>query len=50
MSPKDVLLNWINAFHEANAEKSADFYDENTTNHQVVTTPVVGNKLYTINL
>lgn len=42
MTPKEILLQWIDTFNEGNAEKLADFYDENATNHQVVTEPVIG--------
>ncbi len=44
MTPKEVLLEWIEAFNNADAEKLANLYEDNAVNHQVVTEPVVGKK------
>jgi len=42
MKPKEVLLNWIEAFNNADVETIAELYDENAINHQVANTPVQG--------
>ena len=44
MRPREVLLRFVNAFNEADAQKLADLYDENAVNHQVAEEPVVGRK------
>ncbi len=44
MSPKEVLLKWIETFNSANAKMLAEFYSDDAVNHQVVTEPVVGKK------
>ncbi len=48
ISPKEVLLNWIDTFNFADAKKLADFYATDAINHQVVTEPIVGKEaIYT---
>jgi hypothetical protein len=42
MSPKEVLLRWIDAFNGADANALADLYADYATNHQVANAPVVG--------
>ncbi len=42
VSPKEILLNWIDAFNSANAKALSEFYAEEAVNHQVVTDPVRG--------
>jgi hypothetical protein len=42
MSPKEVILKWIDVFNKGNAHNIADFYSENAVNHQVANEPVVG--------
>ncbi len=42
MKPKDVLLQWIDAFNKADVEKISNLYDDNATNHQVANAPVQG--------
>lgn len=42
MTPKEVLLKWIEAFNSADAEMISALYAENATNHQVTQDPVVG--------
>ncbi len=44
LTPKQVLLNWIDIFNHAKADSLADLYHVDATNHQVVTEPVVGKK------
>ncbi len=42
LSPKEILLNWIDTFNCAKAKELSEFYSIDATNHQVVTEPVVG--------
>lgn len=42
MLPKELLLQWIEAFNRGNAELVAEFYSENAVNHQVANEPVEG--------
>ena len=42
MSPKSILLQWIDAFNKADAETISSLYSENAVNHQVANDPVVG--------
>ena len=44
MSPKEVLLKWLEYFNNADAESIAGLYAENAINHQVANEPVVGQK------
>ncbi len=44
LTPKDVLLNWIDAFNNAKAKHLSELYSEDAINHQVVSEPVVGKK------
>lgn len=40
--PRDVVLEWVDAFNRADADEMAAFYAEDAINHQVVWDPVVG--------
>jgi limonene-1,2-epoxide hydrolase len=42
MQPKEVLLEWINAFNEADSNALAKLYHEDAVNHQVANEPVKG--------
>lgn len=42
MTPKDVLLDWVEAFNRGDAEKIAEFYSAEAINHQVAERPVEG--------
>ena len=42
MKPKDLLLQFVDAFNNADADALASLYAEDAINHQVVTEPVVG--------
>ena len=44
MKPKDILLQFVDAFNNADADRLADLYAENAVNHQVANDPVVGKK------
>ena len=40
--PKDILLQFVDAFNDADVDKISNLYDENAVNHQVANEPVVG--------
>ena len=40
--PKDILMQFIDAFNNADVDKISNLYDENAVNHQVANEPVVG--------
>lgn len=42
MKPKEVLLKFIEAFNNADAEALADLYSNDAVNHQVAERPVEG--------
>ncbi|QOJ27766.1 MAG: nuclear transport factor 2 family protein [Ignavibacteriales bacterium] len=42
MSPKEVVLKWIEAFNRADTDALAKLYAENAVNHQVMNEPLVG--------
>ncbi len=42
MTPKGILLEWIDAFNKADADVLANLYHSDAINHQVANEPVVG--------
>jgi len=42
MSPKELIIHWVELFNQGNAEKIAELYHDDATNHQVVNEPVYG--------
>lgn len=44
MTPKEILLKWIELFNNADAENISELYSENAVNHQVANEPIVGKK------
>jgi len=42
MKPKDILLQWVAAFNEGDADKIGELYAEDAINHQVANEPVIG--------
>jgi hypothetical protein len=42
MSPKELIVIWVDAFNKGNADELAELYHEDATNHQVVNEPIVG--------
>ena len=42
MKPKEILLQWINAFNNSDPETISALYDDNAVNHQVANAPVIG--------
>ena len=42
MKPKEILLQWINAFNNSDPETISALYDDNAVNHQVANNPVIG--------
>jgi limonene-1,2-epoxide hydrolase len=41
-TPKQILLQWIDAFNAADVARLTSLYHENAVNHQVANEPVVG--------
>ena len=42
MSPKALILRWVELFNQQDAQGLADLYHEEATNHQVVQEPIHG--------
>lgn len=42
MSPKELIMKWVDAFNRADADALGELYAEDAINHQVVTDPLVG--------
>jgi ketosteroid isomerase-like protein len=42
MTPKDILMQWIDAFNRADVEALTALYSEDAVNHQVANEPVEG--------
>lgn len=42
MQPKVLVSAWVEAFNAGDADKIAEFYDEQAINHQVANAPVKG--------
>lgn len=42
MTPKDVVLQWVEAFNAGDTDRIASFYAEDPINHQVANEPVAG--------
>ncbi|MCX2744143.1 nuclear transport factor 2 family protein [Mangrovivirga sp. M17] len=42
MTPKEVVLAWVKAFNEGDAEKLANLYHDDAINHQGANKPVKG--------
>ena len=41
-NPKETLMQFIEAFNNADVDKISSLYDENAVNHQVANEPVIG--------
>ena len=44
MKPREILLQFVDAFNNADVEKLIDLYAEEAINHQVANHPVIGKK------
>jgi limonene-1,2-epoxide hydrolase len=42
MTPRELVLTWVDAFNRADAKALADLYAETAVNHQVAESPVEG--------
>ena len=42
MKPKSVILQWVDAFNNADVEKISNLYANDAVNHQVANEPVMG--------
>ena len=40
--PKDILIQWLDAFNSADIDKLSGLYSENAVNHQIANEPVIG--------
>jgi ketosteroid isomerase-like protein len=43
-SPRELVLDWVEAFNRGDADELAGFYADDAVNHQVAETPVEGKK------
>ena len=46
MTPKDVVIKWVDTFNKADTESLANFYSETAINHQVNTSPLEERRQY----
>lgn len=44
MRPKELIEKWVEIFNEGNADKIAELYHSDATNHQVANEPIIGKK------
>lgn len=42
MKPKELVMKWVDAFNQGDADLISEFYDDNAVNHQVANKPVKG--------
>jgi hypothetical protein len=42
MRPKELILDWVDAFNKADVDTLIGYYSENAINHQVANDPVTG--------
>lgn len=42
MNPRELILDWVHIFNDANADALANLYHEDAINHQVNNEPVTG--------
>jgi hypothetical protein len=42
MTPKQVVLKWVEAFNNKDVEALGNLYHESAVNHQVITEPLIG--------
>jgi ketosteroid isomerase-like protein len=42
MSPKEIVIRFVEYFNQADVEGLANLYHEDATNHQVANEPIVG--------
>lgn len=42
MQPKELILQWVDAFKNGDADSIAEFYADNAVNHQVANEPIEG--------
>lgn len=42
MTPKQILLQWIDAFNKADVQKLVSLYHDDAVNYQVPNTPITG--------
>ena len=42
MKPKELVIQWVDAFNKGDADLIAQFYADNAVNHQVANEPIEG--------
>ncbi len=42
MSPKEIIINWVEIFNQGNAEQIGKLYHNDAVNHQVANEPIIG--------
>ena len=42
MKPKSILLQWVDAFNNADVERISNLYADDAINHQIANEPVIG--------
>ena len=42
MTPKELILKWVDAFNNADADAIAEFYHVDAVNHQITQQPIEG--------
>ena len=42
MNPKELIVQWVEAFNNGDAERISNFYSDEAVNHQVAESPVKG--------
>lgn len=42
MNPKELIVQWVEAFNNGDAERISNFYSDEAVNHQVAESPVIG--------
>jgi len=44
MTPKELVLKWVDFFNQGNTDEIVSLYHEDAINHQVANEPVIGKK------
>jgi ketosteroid isomerase-like protein len=42
MNPKELIVQWVKAFNDGDAERLSNFYSDEAVNHQVAESPIKG--------
>ena len=44
MKPKELIIQWVDAFNKGDADIIGEFYADNSINHQIANEPIEGKK------